>query len=461
MRPSVFPSERWGNDIEDSWRYNIRLVAWLRKEILLAKYGPYIQEAMVAYPSLRGSPQLQTSKQRRIFMDLMHRGIINLNDTDAMGSIANVQHKNGSTLALQRLPRSNVVVKALGMRDWAKTKNTAAFRKAVSPIVTQLGGTIYYDPHSAKEDVKPKTTSSSTLNDSSGHEGTRASHRKTLAFNHAVIPHNTSLDGMAIEDVLDAVTGGYINSCGPLNALCQEANCYQLWTREYVEHLGDYLMRQIQDSNCATSVVLDVGAGDGLLIQCLKEYIHGMNGSSDISNKRRRKKSDTRTIPSVDDLKLVATDDMSWKIFTKANVEKLPVEEALKKYVQKKILSEGSQPMQPPEDEQSCHVIVLCSWMPMGKDWTAAFRQAGVDEYILIGESDDGSCGHNWLTWGNDAFRDATLDLFECKAPVSPHEIDGYNRRDLHELTPFQFSSFDCSVSKSSNTVSFRKSGLT
>ncbi len=29
-----------------------------------------------------------------------------------------------------------------------------------------------------------------------------------------------------------------------------------------------------------------------------------------------------------------------------------------------------------------------------------------VEEYILIGEADDGSCGHNWRTWGNPNFRD-------------------------------------------------------
>lgn len=32
--------------------------------------------------------------------------------------------------------------------------------------------------------------------------------------------------------------------------------------------------------------------------------------------------------------------------------------------------------------------IVLCSWMPMGEDWTARIRaQATVQEYLLIGES--------------------------------------------------------------------------
>ena len=30
--------------------------------------------------------------------------------------------------------------------------------------------------------------------------------------------------------------------------------------------------------------------------------------------------------------------------------------------------------------------IVVCSWMPQGVDFTAEFRKAGVDGYVLIGE---------------------------------------------------------------------------
>lgn len=50
--------------------------------------------------------------------------------------------------------------------------------------------------------------------------------------NHAVtvIPSDTDLVETSLEDILECVTGGYVKNCGPLNALCQEANCYQLWT---------------------------------------------------------------------------------------------------------------------------------------------------------------------------------------------------------------------------------------
>lgn len=197
-----------------------------------------------------------------------------------------------------------------------------------------------------------------------------------------------------------AGNAGYVQHCGPFNAVCEEANIYQLWTKEYVEHLGNYLIEQ-NPSN-----VLDVGAGDGLLIHYLKQH----------ANKRSKS------------IQWIATDDGSWRIFAKANVERLSVEQALQTYASQK-------------------TIVLCSWMPMGVDWTHIFRQHQVQEYILIGEADDGACG-NHETWG----------LGEQSSLLAK---DGYHRRNLESLLPFQFSRFDCSVSKSGMTVSFQRTSKT
>lgn len=48
--------------------------------------------------------------------------------------------------------------------------------------------------------------------------------------------------------------------------------------------------------------------------------------------------------------------------------------------------------------------IVICSWMPLGRDWTAAFRECtSVSAYLLLGECDDGASGDPWATWGFDA----------------------------------------------------------
>jgi hypothetical protein len=92
--------------------------------------------------------------------------------------------------------------------------------------------------------------------------------------------------------------------------------------------------------------------------------------------------------------------------------------------------------------------------MPMGDDWTASFRKAGVKEYILIGESDDGNCGCNWETWGNPEFRDDD-DIDDSVRPA--YEVDSYKRFNLSTLTPFQFSRFDSADSANSATISFRK----
>ena len=62
----------------------------------------------------------------------------------------------------------------------------------------------------------------------------------------------------------------------------------------------------------------------------------------------------------------MATEDWSWSIKPKANVENLSVMEAMKKYSPYTIESDSTFRRQ--------HVIVLCSWMPMAEDWTKAFR---------------------------------------------------------------------------------------
>jgi hypothetical protein len=87
-------------------------------------------------------------------------------------------------------------------------------------------------------------------------------------------------------------------------------------------------------------------------------------------------------------------------------VEKLNISEALQKY--SPVDGHGMKKYQ---------LIAICSWMPMGIDWTQEMRDNGVDECILIGECDDGKCGDNWLTFGNAEFRDDIyLDVEESKA---------------------------------------------
>mmetsp|Transcript_12064 Transcript_12064/g.19398 ORF Transcript_12064/g.19398 Transcript_12064/m.19398 type:complete len:243 (+) Transcript_12064:94-822(+) len=168
-----------------------------------------------------------------------------------------------------------------------------------------------------------------------------------LLWNHAVIPPGTDLSSTPLEVILDVATGGYVATCGPLNALCLEANFYQLWTREYVQHLGDYLLEQSRRSSSKKTIIIDVGAGDGLLIQCLRDYMierseidtkkSGSQSRKRVMRRSKQKKKPptaavspitTTDTPTLDIPTLVATDDTSWGISVKAKVEKLSVEQA-------------------------------------------------------------------------------------------------------------------------------------
>jgi len=332
---------------------------------------------------------------------------------------------------------------------------------------------------------------------------------------HIDIPVETDVSSLGLADALEVVTKGYVKHCGPLNALCLEANFYQFYSREYVQKLGDYLLKRTaarrmvgekrqqngqQDNNCndilnetpllsTEAVVLDIGAGDGLLMQCLRDYMErkvlglpladGRKGDKRKNNQANSTHKKNRHQPAVIPT-MVATDDMSWRIFPKADVEKLSVEQALEKYTgaastsaNKDIGHDVPETLETRGTNEPPQVIVLCSWMPMGQDWTSYFRNAEVDEYILIGEADDGSCGDNWLTWGNPVFYDHEsiqqstndenddrgheADGSNVTSPIPLYEKEGYQRSDMNTLTDYQFSSFDLSNSKSSKTVSFRR----
>lgn len=256
------------------------------------------------------------------------------------------------------------------------------------------------------------------------------SNKKDIGLSFVDISADKDVRKVSMEDILEIVCGGHVKSCGPFNTICEEAGMYQFWTKEYIQYLGDYLLKQTMARKGGETTILDIGAGDGLLIHYLRQYI---------SNKSRR---NNLIMPT-----MVSTDDGSWGIFAKAQVEKLDVDQSLQKY--RHTASENHS-----NDNQ---LIVLCSWMPQGVDWSERFRQYGVDEYILIGESDDGSCGDNWKTWGNIDFLPSNDVVHPSKQPLPAYQEDGYTRWDMTDLTPFQFSRFDCSFSRSGKTVSFRK----
>lgn len=468
LRPSLISNNLW-SDIEDNWRYNNRIVAWARKEFLISKYGPYIQEALVAYPQLRNSPQLSSGgaggDKRKFLLDLVHRGEINTDNIT--GDAASTQKS-----PFLQLPSTETILDAFRMKKWSIEKDMGRLKESLVPVAKSFGGTI------VQQKQQPSSKNGNTMTQ------------------HIEVPRQTNVGSTDLEDLLEVVTKGYVKNCGPLNALCQEANFYQFYSKEYVQRLGDYLLKRTAPRRSASTrqspstdsssdqdfleerpsmspltVVLDIGAGDGLLMHCLKDYMERKTMGLPLSDSKKgnQKRSNQRKNDIKNNIQqplviptMVATDDMSWRIFTKAKVEKLSVIQALDKYTASTTArDDGNDGVA----EQRPEVIVICSWMPMGQDWTALFRKAQVDEYILIGEADNGSCGDNWLTWGNpDFYESPTNDNDNNDVDVDtrtpPYESEGYQRVDMDALTKFQFSSFDLANSKSSKTVSFRRRKL-
>lgn len=276
-------------------------------------------------------------------------------------------------------------------------------------------------------------------------------------------------NNISIESIIHNKLRGHITHCGPLNAyfeMRKREDSYELWTREYIFGLAAYLLKRIKemDHNSTTipkeTIILDVGAGDGRLAYFLRRAMNELYLEQQQKSRKTTKKKETTqlSLPTV-----IATDDGSWRAPMYNNqfitVEKLSALKSLEKYA--------------PKQNEQRRLIVLCSWMPPTIDFTADFRQRVnedsmsddtrlVEEYILIGEADNGTCGHNWYTWGNyDWMTDDDDDIDDDESnnqPQTLYERDGYKRVDLDELSSLQFSRFDCSRSKESMTVSFRHS---
>lgn len=91
--------------------------------------------------------------------------------------------------------------------------------------------------------------------------------------------------------------------------------------------------------------------------------------------------------------------------------------------------------------------VVLCAWMSMGADWTAAIRATpSVREYLLIGEVDMGVSGRPWETWGVGP------------GEIAPYVRDGFERVPLGALAVLQIARSDTPhVRFHSHTVAFRR----
>jgi hypothetical protein len=376
-------------------QYNDHFVKWIRGEYLIARYGLLVEKALTLYPELRYHHN-RTSSSRH-----------GCNDSTTVGTNDDDLHR--------LLPSVDVVRKAFNMQDWCQHK---------VPV-------------------------------SSWHDEIDESYSTTIGHDS----HDSNQNDI-IERIIHRNLNGQVEYSGPINAYFEMRNrddIYEVWTYEYIKGLAKYLICRIHEldekDNCQLeTTILDVGAGDGRLVHFLRRAMdEEMNANG--GKQRKRMKNNLTGCNEEKQIihpKIIATDDGSWNAPIYDNVERLSVVSSLEKYRPRKVSSTDHN-----SEVVQTRLIVLCSWMPPGLDWTKDFRhERQVEEYILIGECDDGTCGDNWLTWGNSDFRADNND--NAVDSTAPYVADGYERINLDNLSQLQFSRFDCQRSRESMTVSFR-----
>ena len=368
---------------------NDHFVKWIRGEYLIARYGLIVEKALAQYPELCYNRDSSRDDTTVGTNDDLHR----------------------------LLPSVDVVRKAFDMQDWCPHKvPVSSWHDEVDESFQQL-----HD-------------NNNNNNDSIG-----------------------SQDDI-IERIIHSSLNGQVEYSGPINAYFElrgRDDTYELWTKEYIQELAKYLIQRIleldEKDNCQKeTTIMDVGAGDGRLVYFLCRAMEEEINADGKQKKRTKNVIGCSEGKQIIYPKIIATDDGSWKAPIYDNVERLSVVSSLEKYRPRIVSSTDSEVVTPPQSR----LIVICSWMPPGQDWTKDFRnERQVEEYILIGETDDGTCGHNWLTWGNPNFRPDNDNAVDFTAPYA---IDGYERINLDDLSKLQFSRFDCKRSRESLTVSFR-----
>lgn len=70
----------------------------------------------------------------------------------------------------------------------------------------------------------------------------------------------------------------------------------------------------------------------------------------------------------------------------------------------------------------------------------------------MVGETDNGACGHPWKTWGHSFVRGKIPDgpgatsgaeTAEEKKSVPPFQAEGFSRVELEDLSSLQLNQFD------------------
>lgn len=164
---------------------------------------------------------------------------------------------------------------------------------------------------------------------------------------------------------------------------------FQVWTKEFIESFASYLRKIISDPD---AVILDVGAGNGLLTF----WLSGLG------------------------LRIIAVDNQSWPLWSEKWKVRYP------EWVLKMDYKEALRIFSPE--------IVISSWMPPYVDWTIDFRACdSVKEYILIGEvpKPPRIRPHN------------THIVCVCGEWESWDEFPGWEKQELRDLTKLSTSYFE------------------
>jgi len=257
---------------------------------------------------------------------------------------------------------------------------------------------------------------------------TRTEFQRALAVFHEGKPNGKLMDFCLEHELYEVLTKEYIHALATyledrINALQGHAkqNFFAAKLRAILGGLrtlvgklpmmGWYRKRQqhMQEEKHPKKpvTILEVGAGDGRLTHFLEEEL----------NRRH-----------VRGFRILATDGRQWHIRPRYPVTNENVDMALWDY----------------EPE-----IVLACWMPRNEDWTAEMRKTpSVQEYILIGPKDSGTCGNDEETWGTN---------FPKQTPA-PYSAEGFERVNLPDLSELQMGQKDRDGLRFSATVSFRRS---
>jgi hypothetical protein len=164
---------------------------------------------------------------------------------------------------------------------------------------------------------------------------------------------------------------------------------YLVPTADLADGIARWLVKQQQDLG-QPLVALEVGAGDGALAHTLRCALSRLQSGNNIT--------------------IIATDSGARGLKTVEGAEP----------VLKLDASKAAATFSP-------HVVIV-AFMPLGVDWTAAFRATpSVRSYLLLGETDDGCCGRPWSTWGYmcDGDDDARDVRVSSTSGSSDEDVDG------------------------------------